>query len=258
MAERLQKYLARSGVASRRAAEVLIAEGRVTVNGAVVDQLGTQVDPDHDQVAVNGRSVRPREQKTYVAVYKPIGYVTTTRDPQRRPTVMDLVPKVGRLYPVGRLDVDSEGLLLLTDDGELANRVTHPRFGCQKEYHALLREDPSEEVLERLRRGVELEEGRTSPATVERVRGEPDGRVWVRVVLGEGRKRQVRRMFGSVGYQVERLVRVRIGPVELGRQPPGSARPLTKSEVAALYAATSGREPFPRQTGGRSVPRAPR
>jgi 23S rRNA pseudouridine2605 synthase len=158
---------------------------------------------------------------------------------------MDLVPKIGRLYPVGRLDADSEGLLLLTDDGELANRVTHPRYGCEKEYHALLSGEPEEHLLDRLRLGIELAEGYTSPARVERLRQERDGRIWMRVVLGEGRKRQVRRMFEAIGCSVERLIRVRIGPIELGKQPSSTARPLTKSEVAALYAATASVVPPP-------------
>ncbi|MCC7104811.1 MAG: rRNA pseudouridine synthase [Chloroflexi bacterium] len=239
MAERLQKYLAGAGVASRRAAERLIAGGHVRVNGQVVDQVGALVEPEIDRVEVDGEWVRARPRRTYLAVNKPPGYVTTTSDPQRRPIVMALVPKIGRLYPVGRLDAESEGLLLLTDDGELANRVTHPRYGCEKEYHALVSGEPEEHLLDRLRHGIELAEGFTCPARVERVREERGGRVWMRVVLGEGRKRQVRRMFEAIGCTVERLIRVRIGPLELRGQPSGTARPLTRSEVAALYTATA-------------------
>ena len=240
--ERLQKYLARCGVASRRAAERLIAEGAVTVNGEVVDEMGRQVDPELDRVEVNGRPVRPPAAMVYLAVNKPPGVVTTARDPFGRPTVMDLVPRVGRLYPVGRLDADSEGLLLMTNDGELANRLMHPRYGCEKEYRALVQGQPDEGALDRLRRGVELEDG-PAAAEVEPERGSaaPPGRSWLRVTLREGRKRQVRRMLAAVGCSVERLQRVRIGPLELGGLPPGASRPLSRGEVAALRAWTGVR-----------------
>jgi 23S rRNA pseudouridine2605 synthase len=171
-------------------------------------------------------------------VNKPVGTVTTTSDPWGRPTVLDLAPRIGRLYPVGRLDADSEGLVLLTDDGELANRVMHPRYGCQKEYRALVRGEPTAEALERLRSGIELDDGRTAPAEVELAQPAPGGRRWLRVTLREGRNRQVRRMLAAVGLPVERLRRVRIGPLELGGLPPGASRPLSKSEVAALRAST--------------------
>lgn len=240
--ERLQKFLARAGVASRRAAEELIRSGRVRVNGETVTQLGMQVDPEHDRVEVDGAVVRPSAQKLYVALNKPAGVVTTTRDPWGRPTVMDLVPKIGRLYPVGRLDADTEGLLLLTNDGELANRVMHPRYGCDKEYRALVRGVPSEEALEQLRHGVQLDDGRLArPVRVEIAEQAPGGRQWLRVTLREGRKREVRRMLAAVGMPVEYLQRVRIGPLKLGRLPVGKARPLSRSEVAALYAATEAR-----------------
>jgi 23S rRNA pseudouridine2605 synthase len=233
--ERLQKYLASRGVASRRAAEQLISAGRVEVNGRVVTRLGTQVEPT-DRVEVDGSLVEPAAGNVYLALNKTPGTVATTSDPWRRPTVVDLVAGPGRLFPVGRLDADSEGLLLLTNDGELANRLMHPRYGCEKEYLVLVRGRPTAERLEQLRAGVELAEGLTAPALVELADTAPNGRRWVRVVLREGRKRQVRRMLGVVGLTVERLLRVRIGSLELGSLPPGKSRPLTRAEVAALKA----------------------
>lgn len=237
--ERLQKYLAHCGVASRRAAEQLIVEGRVAVNGQPARELGTQVDPHVDRVEVDGRPVRPSTAMVYLALNKPTGVVTTVQDPQGRPTVMGLVPRVGRVYPVGRLDADSEGLLLVTNDGDLANRLTHPRFGCEKEYRALVEGEPDEADLELLREGVLLDDGATQPAEVglEPARGLEPGFAIVRVTLREGRKRQVRRMLAAIGCRVERLQRVRIGPLELGDLPLGATRPLGRSEVAALRAA---------------------
>lgn len=237
--ERLQKYLASCGIASRRAAEQLISAGRVRVNGQVVAELGTRVEPTVDRVEVDGRLVAP-PAKVYLALNKPPGVVTTTSDPLGRPTVLDLVPRVGRLFPAGRLDADSEGLLLLTNDGELANRVMHPRYGCEKEYRALVRGIPTVQALEQLRSGIELEEGRTAPARVAVDGTAEGGWHWLRVTLREGRKRHVRRMLAAVGLTVERLQRVRIGPLELGSLPPGRSRPLGRSEVAALRAASEG------------------
>jgi pseudouridine synthase len=238
--ERLQKYLASCGIASRRAAEQLISAGRVSVNGQVVAELGTRVEPSVDRVEVDGRPVAPPPAKVYLAVNKPPGIVTTTSDPRGRPTVLDLVPRLGRLFPAGRLDADSEGLLLLTNDGELANRVMHPRYGCEKEYRALVRGTPSAQALEQLRSGIELAEGRTAPARVAVDGPAEGGSYWLRVMLREGRKRQVRRMLAAVGLPVERLQRVRIGPLELGSLPPGRSRPLGRSEVAALRATSRG------------------
>jgi 23S rRNA pseudouridine2605 synthase len=235
--ERLQKYLARCGVASRRAAEQLILDGQVAVNGALVRELGTRVDPERDRVEVNGRPIRPPTAMVYLALNKPPGVVTTVRDPWGRQTVMSLIPRLGRLYPVGRLDADSEGLLLMTNDGDLANRLTHPRYGCEKEYRALIRGMPDEPDLELLREGIELEDGRTAPAAVERERGgAPPDWSWIRVTLRQGRNRQVRRMLEAIGFEVERLQRVRIGPLQLADLPLGASRPLSRSEVAALRA----------------------
>lgn len=231
--ERLQKYLARCGVASRRASEGLIAEGRVRVNGSVTAAPGTTVDPAADRVEVDGRVVRPPADHTYVMLNKPIGVVSTASDPRGRRTVVDLVPSDARLYPVGRLDYDSEGLLLLTDDGDLALRLTHPRHEAEKEYRALLQGDLRDDVLAQLGRGVILDGKRTARARFARLDAHPDG-TWVRVVLHEGRNRQIRRMVEAVGLEVVRLVRVRVGSLWLGDLAPGMWRRLTPAEVAAL------------------------
>lgn len=232
--ERLQKYLAARGVASRRGAEELISAGRVSVNGAVVTELGSKVDPDQDRVAVDGRPIGAATAMVYLAVNKPIGVVSTVRDPQGRPTVSDLVPKIARLFPVGRLDADSEGLMLMTNDGELANRLMHPRYGCEKEYRVLVRGAPDERQLQELRSGVQLDDGPTAPAELHPAEAEGPSRRWLHVTLREGRKRQVRRMLAAVGLPVERLQRIRIGTLVLGSLPAGASRPLSRSEVAAL------------------------
>jgi pseudouridine synthase len=237
--ERLQKVLASRGVASRRAAEALIAAGRVAVNDEVVTELGRKIDPRRDRIAVDGRPVRPPPDKVYVALNKPPGVVSTTHDPWGRPTVLDLLPRLGRLYPVGRLDADSEGLMLMTNDGELANRLMHPRYGCAKEYRALVRGEPTAERLERLRQGVVLDDGPTAPAEVV-VEAAEAGRYWLRVTLREGRKRQVRRMLAALDLQVERLQRVGIGSLRLAALPLGACRPLSKTEIAALRGAAGG------------------
>jgi 23S rRNA pseudouridine2605 synthase len=231
--ERLQKYLARCGVASRRASEGIITGGRVRVNGAVTTTLGTTVDPDHDRIEVDGRVVAPPSANTYVALNKPIGVVSTASDPRGRRTVVDLVPGDARLYPIGRLDYDSEGLIILTDDGDLAMHLTHPRHEAEKEYRALVQGNFSEEVLRQLRTGVVLDGRPTAPAHFEKLEAHPDG-IWIRVVLHEGRNRQIRRMLESVGLEVVRLVRVRVGSLWLGDLAPGAWRRLSVAEVAAL------------------------
>jgi 23S rRNA pseudouridine2605 synthase len=231
--ERLQKYLARCGVASRRASEQIIVGGRVRVNGQTAAELGTSIDPERDRVELDGRAVRPPKTLTYVVLNKPIGVVSTASDPQGRRTVLDLVDVSARLFPVGRLDYDSEGLLLLTDDGDLAMHLTHPRHTVEKEYEALLATDPSEAALARLRMGVPLDGSLTAPARVERLATVPDG-TWVRFVLREGRNRQIRRMAAVVELDVLRLVRVRIGPLRLGDLAPGTWRNLRAAEVVAL------------------------
>ena len=237
MAERLQKYLARSGVASRRAAEQLILARRVRVNGQVVDRLGTSVEAGRDQVELDGRVIAGPERHRYVALHKPTGVLSTAADPRGRRTVVDLVGSDARLYPVGRLDYDSEGLIILTNDGDLALRLSHPRHSVEKEYRVLIRGELGEHELNRLRHGVLLDGVMTAPAVVERAPS-PDGGRWLRFVLHEGRNRQVRRMAGTVGVEVVRLIRTRIGPLTLGTLAPGRWRDLGAGEVASLRAAT--------------------
>lgn len=249
MEERLQKVLARAGVASRRAAEQLVQAGRVTVNGQVVGTVGAKIDPARDVLVVDGRRVATGGPRVYYLVHKPVGYLSTAHDERGRPTVVDLVRTERRLYPVGRLDADSEGLLLLTDDGALAQRLTHPSYGVEKEYHVLVGGEPAPEALARLRQGIELEEGLTAPARV-RVLARESGWTWLSVVLRQGWKRQVRRMLRAVGHPVERLIRVRIGGLRLGDLPPGRSRRLTAAE-AALAERTSGEGSGARADGGR-------
>jgi 23S rRNA pseudouridine2605 synthase len=224
---RLAKYLAHGGVASRRAAERIVASGRVTVGGRVVRDPATDVG-EGDDVRVDGSPVLAEPREVW-AVNKPAGVVSTAREPGGRPAVVDLVDSAARLYPVGRLDADSTGLLLLTNDGELANRLTHPRYEVAKAYRVELRRPPSAKDLGRLAGGVELDDGPTAPAEVRRL-GERE----VEIVLREGRNRQVRRMAEAVGNDVLALRRVRFGPIELGRLAEGTARRLSTEEVASL------------------------
>jgi len=231
--ERLQKFLAAAGIASRRKCEELVGQGRVTVNEQVAT-LGATVDPQRDRIAVDGVPVSRPKRHTYLLLNKPAGYVTTAKDEWGRSTVLDLVRDVPeRVFPVRRLDKDTEGLLLLTNDGELAHRLTHPRYELEKEYLALVRGRPPEGALERLRRGVEIEGRLTAPAKVELVR-EEKGLSWLRITLHEGRKRQVRLMCRAVGHPVERLIRVRLGPLTLGDLRPGEHRRLTPREAERL------------------------
>jgi 23S rRNA pseudouridine2605 synthase len=232
-AERLQKVLASAGIASRRDCEEYIAAGRVMVNGKVVRIPGTRVDPEHDEILVDGRPIGKIHHRTYVMLHKPAGVVSTTDDPQGRPTVIDLVNLEQRLFPVGRLDYDSEGLLLLTDDGELTQKLTHPSYQVEKEYRVLLNEAPSPAALRAWRTGVELDGVKTAPAWVELIERTPDG-AWVRVILHEGRKRQIREVARVLGYEVRRLIRVREGPLTLGDLPSGTWRFLTDEEVDML------------------------
>jgi 23S rRNA pseudouridine2605 synthase len=225
---RLVKYLAHGGVASRRAAEELIAAGRVTVGGEVVTDPARDVG-EGSGVALDGRPVAPEPREVW-ALNKPAGVVSTAREPGRRRAVTDLVDSERRLYPVGRLDADSTGLILLTNDGELANRLTHPRYGVPKTYRVTLARPPGKGEIERLRAGIELEDGMTAPAEVER-RGARD----LEITIREGRKRQVRRMAEAVGNRVEALTRTRIGPLELGELRPGEARRLGGEEVERLW-----------------------
>ena len=235
MAERLQKVMAAAGVASRRASELLIAAGRVTVNG-VVATIGDRVDAETDVVEVDGERVIVDTTLRYLMLNKPQGVVSTTHDPEGRPTVMDLVNLEERLYPVGRLDQDTEGLLLLTNDGELANRLLHPSFGVERTYLALVPGPARREVLRRLADGVELDDGLARPKRV-RVVEEHRGKALLEVVMTEGRKREVRRMLAAVGMPVERLARVAFGGVELGDLRQGKWRFLDRPEIARLHAA---------------------
>lgn len=240
MQTRLQKILSAGGIASRRAAEVLIRDGRVTVNGRTVTELGTKADPDADDVRVDGRRVKTAQQRRYILLYKPRGYITSRSDPQQRPTVIDLLNTGGvreYVYPVGRLDYDSEGLLILTSDGELAAKLTHPRHGVAREYHARVRGVPDAHALERLSRGIVLDGRRTAPAgvTLEKVMEFDEGtQAILSFVIREGRNRQVRDMCDAIGHPVVRLKRVRIGPIADDRIRPGEFRDLTDREVTLL------------------------
>jgi 23S rRNA pseudouridine2605 synthase len=231
--ERLQKALARAGLGSRRACEDLIRDGRVTVNGRVAE-LGERIDPGRDRVEVDGGRIPLNPDLRYFVLHKPRGVVTTARDPQRRPDVTSFFPPGPRLFPVGRLDRDTEGVLLVTNDGELANRVMHPRYGVEKEYLAEVDGVPGRRHVAQLLRGVTLEDG-VARATGARPVQALGGRGAIRVVINEGRKREVRRMLGAVGLPVRRLVRTRVGPVRLGRLRPGQLRELEPEEIRALW-----------------------
>ena len=240
MLERLHKVLARAGVAALRPAEDLIMAGRVTVNGRVVRELGTRVDAETDVIAVDGQLVdirEPNDPHRYLLVNKPVGVISTAQDTHGRPTVVGLVPSDVRLFPVGRLDADSEGLILLTDDGDLAYRLTHPRFEVEKEYRVLLDRAPTTEDLRRWREGIELDGEMTMPAWVEVLERTPEG-AWIRVVMREGRKRQIREVARLLNYHVQRLIRVREGPLTLGNLAPSEWRELTSTEVQTLRAHT--------------------
>ena len=265
--ERLQKVMAAAGIASRRASEELITSGRVRVDGKVVTTLGTKVDPASASVEVDGSPVRLPLSNVYFKVYKPRGILSDIGgDSRGRKTVADLLPPgVGRVFPVGRLDLNSEGLVLLTNDGEMTNRLTHPRFEHPKTYYVLAPQRPSEDALVRLREGIELEDGRTAPARVDLADGLParltldkgtnqfgalseDGwkrpppvrGVWLRIVLREGKKRQIRHMTAAVGIELRRLIRWSIGPLTLEGLQPGMANPLKPGEVNALQDMVGG------------------
>jgi len=230
--ERLQKVLARAGLGSRRVCDEMVADRRVTVNG-VLAEPGARVDPETDRIEVDGVTIGVRPGLVYYLVNKARGVVSTSSDPQGRPTVVGLVPAEPRVFSVGRLDADTEGLLLLTNDGDLAQRVAHPSHGVDKEYLAEVKGKPSRGALRQLRDGVELDDGRTAPAKVSLV---GDGAL--RIVLHEGRNRQVRRMCEAVGHPVRRLVRTRIGPLTDRKLAPGEWRELTQAEVRSMERAT--------------------
>jgi 23S rRNA pseudouridine2605 synthase len=260
--ERLQKVLAQAGVASRRASEKLIAEGRVMINGRTVREMGVKADPAVDDIRVDGRRVKAAQRHRYILLNKPPGYVTTRSDPQRRPTVIDLLHGVREyVYPVGRLDYDTDGLLLLTNDGDLAARLTHPRHGVERTYEARVAGMPDRDAIDRLRNGIPLDGRRTLPANVvlltkapplarrgpreggtrSGTRKEPEGILLI--TIREGRNRQVRRMCEAVGHPVRKLTRKRIGPLSDRRLKPGEWRELTAAEVAALRAAAESGAP---------------
>jgi 23S rRNA pseudouridine2605 synthase len=233
MEERVQKILAKAGYGSRRACEELIMNGRVTVNGEIAT-LGMKADPQVDHIELDSKVVNKPEQLKYIAIYKPRGVISASTSPDGRRTVVDLVDEPGRLYPVGRLDADSEGLILLTNDGELTNKLTHPRYGHKKEYRVLIAVHPDEEQLVTWRRGVVLEDGyHTAPAQV-RLEGFKGKGAWLRVVMGEGHKRQIREIGARIGLPVVKIIRLRIHTLQLGSLKPGQSRHLTQKEIDDL------------------------
>lgn len=240
---RLQKLLSAAGVASRRASEQLIVEGRVTINGERVTQLGTKANPT-DDIRVDGRRIKVATRQRYIAMYKPKGYVTTRKDPEGRPTVIDLLGDAGYIYPVGRLDYDSEGLLLLTTDGELAAQLTHPRHEVEKEYEVIVAGLPDPAALDKLRRGVFIDGRRTAPAKIHAGHVVKSARPTLRlaITLHEGRNRQIRKMCSAVGLPVRDLRRIRMGSVTIGRLRPGEWRDLTPREVESLKQSHRGHE----------------
>lgn len=246
--ERLQKIIAAAGVASRRKAEELIASGHVQVNGKVITELGSKADSEVDHIRVNGKLLQGEQRHTYLLLNKPKGYVTTVSDPEQRPTVMDLVKGIrGRVYPVGRLDYASEGLLLMTNDGELANRLMKAASHVAKTYLVKVAGTPKEDAIARLRAGVSIatDDGkrvRTSPAAVKIIKDAANP--WYEITLIEGRNRQLRRMFEAVGHHVEKIKRVKYGPLVLD-VPPGEFRSLTLKEIERLKSATRGGEKKP-------------
>lgn len=233
MKERLQKILARSGYGSRRACEQLIASGRVRVNGKVAT-LGMKADPLSDRIEFDGNPISASERLVYVALYKPRGVLSSVKAPDSRQTVRDLVPIPEQIYPVGRLDIDSEGLVLMTNDGDLTNVLTHPRYGHEKEYRVLVARRPDEEQLKTWRRGVILEDGyRTAPAKVHLEKFKGKG-AWLRVIMREGRKRQIREIGHRLGLPVVKIIRTRISSLQLGSLKPRQWRKLDQKEITAL------------------------
>jgi len=252
-AERIQKILARAGVAARRKAEELIREGRVTVNGKVAE-LGAKADPLSDSIKLDGKRIEPAREHRYLLLNKPKGFLTAVSDPDGRPTVLDLVPPAMRkaLVPVGRLDFHTEGLLILTDDGEFANRLSHPRYGCHKTYEVKVKGIPEESQVDRLRRGIVLDGRRTASCRIEMLRttphkGEEGGNAWYHVELSEGRTRQIREMFFRIGHPVQKLRRVAIGSLRDAELPVGSLRDLTEAERVRLL--RPARPESPRRRG---------
>ena len=259
--ERLQKIIAHAGVSSRREAEAMIREGRVTLNGRVVTELGTRADPDRDHIKVDGKLITKAEPHRYILLYKPKEVMTTVEDPQGRRTVIDLVRGIReRIYPVGRLDFHSEGLVLLTNDGELAFKVSHPTHGSVKTYSVKVRGVPDERMIDKLRRGITIDGKRTLPCDIERMRTtgkrDDEGNSWFEVKLREGRTQQIRKMFQAIGHPVSKLRRVAIGPISDPKLTPGVWRELTKQEVKMLETMKEMKKPVKaRRTAERPVSR---
>ncbi|MBV9069131.1 MAG: pseudouridine synthase [Acidobacteria bacterium] len=261
MQERLQKIIAHAGVSSRREAEAMIREGRVTLNGRVVEELGTRADPDRDHIKVDGKLITKAEPHRYILLYKPKEVMTTVEDPQGRRTVIDLVRGIReRIYPVGRLDFHSEGLVLLTNDGELAFKVSHPTHGSVKTYSVKVRGVPEERLVDKLRRGITIDGKRTLPCDIERMhttgKRDDEGNSWFEVKLREGRTQQIRKMFQAVGHPVSKLRRVAIGPISDPKLTPGVWRELTKQEVKMLETMKEPKKTVkPRRTAARPTSR---
>lgn len=264
MQERLQKIIAHAGYASRREAEAMIREGRITVNGRTVTELGSKADPERDHIKVDGKLISRAEDHRYILIYKPKEVMTTVEDPQGRRTVIELVRGVReRIYPVGRLDYHSEGLVLLTNDGELAFKVSHPKHGSVKTYNVKVRGVPEERIIEKLRRGITIEGKRTLPCDIAPIKttgkGAEEGNSWWEVKLREGRTQQIRKMFQAVGHPVSKLKRVAIGPIADPKLLPGVWRELTKHEVkllATLKDVPAKAKPKARRTPAKKKPAA--
>lgn len=239
MQERLQKYIARCGVCSRRKAEELIAQGRVRVNGNLITQMGYVINPDQVEVSVDNQIINPVVDKVYLMLNKPAGYLTTASDPEGRRTVFDLLPNLKeRIFPIGRLDSDSEGLLLFTNDGELANRIMHPRYGIKKKYVVSVEGEISHRTIASLTRGIVLEDGKTAPAKIKILRSSRPATL-LELEIFEGKKRQIRRMFVAVGHPVINLLRIQFGPILLGNLKFGKYRFLAKPEIDTLKKITN-------------------
>jgi 23S rRNA pseudouridine2605 synthase len=235
MQQRLQKILAKAGIASRRKAEELIKEGKVRVDGKVVTEMGTKVDPDAQDIECDGIHVAAREKKIYILLHKPAGFLSTVHDPQGRPIVTDLLPQVKeRVYPVGRLDLDTEGALLLSNDGELAQKILHPSHEVNKTYVAKVKGKPNNKKLAALSRGITLEGRKTWPADIEVLQTEPQATT-IKIIIHEGRKRQVRKMFDAVGHPVLQLKRTAYGQLELGDLRPGKYRFLSPEDIKMIF-----------------------
>ena len=258
MEDRLQKILAHAGFGSRRACEDYITAKRVRVNGKIAE-LGQKADPEKDTITLDGKEVSVPKRKVYIALNKPRGVISTVTSPDPRPTVLDLVPVDRRIYPVGRLDIESEGLILLTDDGDLANRLTHPRYGHEKVYKVLVASHPDQKQLEAWRRGIVLEDGyRTAPAKVF-VESKKGKGAWLKVILTEGRKRQIRETGSLLGLPVVKIIRVEMGGVQLGRLKPKEWRYLTEDEVKLLKGKGGKSKSKPKKSsGGRGQAKSPR